>query len=375
MRVLLICDRSFAQREHALLRRLAVGLIDEGVRVVQAAPEGMAHLIRGAMTPTFEFSDLGPSITRRIRSSALVRQLRAADDAYGTADNEALFDVVHAWGEECWSFALDAASAAGASLVLEAWSGAALDRIGSLERSALRAGGDLPGLWLAPDHTTLRAIDSRSPRWARRVAPWGVHMPKDPPPHSRANGPTTIGIVARRDADAGIMTELLNALHEVIRQGHDVLVFADHGVFESHGALWRHADRIGLLSAMSTLECLEAQRDLLLRADVLIAPDPAGEHRSVVLEAMARGMSVITQADPLIEYTIDGRTAVLVEAPTRAGWFAGLRRVLDDEPFRRGLAESARSYIGAHRLAHAHVRAVLEAYSAVSDQPLAFRAT
>ena len=38
MRVLLLADRSFATREHAMLRRLEIGLIDEGLRVVRANP-------------------------------------------------------------------------------------------------------------------------------------------------------------------------------------------------------------------------------------------------------------------------------------------------------------------------------------------------
>ena len=78
LRVLMMADRSFARREHAMLRRLEVGLIDEGVRVLRATPAGSPEEPTTGLAGTVSYDDRGlwalaPSPVAAIRRAALGR--------------------------------------------------------------------------------------------------------------------------------------------------------------------------------------------------------------------------------------------------------------------------------------------------------------
>ena len=57
MRALILADRSFAARERDMLTRVQVGLIDEGVRVVEAIPSDVADPDANPLIPTIPYSD------------------------------------------------------------------------------------------------------------------------------------------------------------------------------------------------------------------------------------------------------------------------------------------------------------------------------
>lgn len=370
MRSLIICDRSFAQREHAMLRRLEVGLVDEGVIVTRAVPQSCLRLLEGGLSAGIGYAETGWSLLRGFRANAVIQKLQGDNSPAGDTLARTPVDIVHAWGEQCWPLAIDVACELGASIALEVWSNASLDRMKDTERHARNlTQNDCRGEWFAADSLIADALRSRRAAWTIHDIPWGVHLPAEPIAPSLEHGrASAIGIIWREQVDTASGVGLLTALAD--ESLGDTVIFIDSAAVDAQPELWRTADRLGLLDRLSVLDTLESHRDLILKVDVLALPDPAGEHRSIMLDAMAQGVAVVTSPDPLIADAIHDRTAVLVDSPE--GWKAALSRVLQPAE-RHRLVASARAYISQNRLAHQHVRRVLDAYTALAPEPIAFR--
>jgi len=368
MRSLFISDRSFSQREHAMLRRLEVGLVDEGVIVTRAVPESCLKLLEGGLSPGIGYSDTGWSIMRGFRANAVIQKLRGDMATASDTLSRTPVDIVHAWGEACWPLAIDVACELGAALALEVWSAASLAHIRETERRARRlTDSGCRGEWFAPDALVSEALRSRKASWTIRETAWGVHLPTEWNPPNAERTPT-VAVICREKVDQSVAIALLTALADP--RLVEAMIFIDSAAIDAQPELWRAADRLGLLDRLSVLDTLEAHRELILKVDALALPDPAGEHRSIMLDAMAQGVAVVTSSDSLIEDAIDTTTCLLVDSP--AGWRDALLKALHPAE-RAHLGHSARGYISEKRLAHQHVRRVLDAYTALAPEPIAFR--
>lgn len=353
-----------------MLRRLEVGLVDEGVIVTRAVPESCLKLLEGGLSPGIGYADSGWSLLRSFRAAAVIQKLTSDASTAGDTLARTPVDIVHAWGEECWPLAIDVACELGAALALEAWSAASLDRVRDLERRGKRLiENGCRCEWFAPDTPTADALRARRATWNIRETAWGVHLPAEQALRTREQGESsTIAIICRERVDPAIGIGLLTALADP--RLADAMIFVDAAAIDAQPELWGAADRLGLLGRLSVLDTLEAHRDLILKVDVLALPDPAGEHRSIMLDAMAQGVAVLTNPDPLIQDAIDARTCLHVTSP--AAWKDALVRAVNPSE-RARLAQSARAYIAEQRLAHQHVRRVLDAYTALAPEPIAFR--
>ena len=80
---------------------------------------------------------------------------------------------------------------------------------------------------------------------------------------------------------------LFEALPPIIADYPQAQFFLD-GQGREHHALWLAARRYGLLSNLSMVPRKLGRRELLLRADVMIQPQPLGRPRTLPLQAMAR---------------------------------------------------------------------------------------
>ncbi|MBL0926705.1 MAG: glycosyltransferase [Phycisphaerales bacterium] len=386
MRVLLMADPSFARREEAMLRRLEVGLLGEGCRVTRAMPARAAVRSTAAPGGTDSIGELGPTIAYSGADSGLLRPLhlrrflREAERLARSQGDEPAqpFDIVHVLGDACWDLAIDVAAALDATPVLEVWSAACLARIKRVEAAFARAQEDpsARGVWLAPDAAMLGAVERLGPRWRRELAPWGVHLPASGA-ERRPHPESAVGVaVVSAGREEKPLAALLEALADLAERAPGLLIFADDEALAGHRSLWRLAEGLGLLERLSMIADTEARRELILRADVLVCPDQAGEHRSIVLDAMAAGLAVAARAEPLNDALIEGRTAVLVQSADRSGFSAALARVVLDPGYARDLGASARRWVQEQRPADGHVRAVLAAYrSAAAPEALRFTAS
>jgi hypothetical protein len=365
MRTLLLSDRSFASREHAMLRRLEIGLVDEGCRVARAAPASAFPEPAAGLAAVADYND---SPWRFLEPSPVRRIARALDNAtpLDTADDEAPIDIIHAWGETCWPLALGLARALSAPVILEVWSRRSLALVTHIERRA----ASLPGLWLAPDHAMTLAVERLARRWPVRTSRWGVHVPPLPPAANADTPIEALCILASGNEPHSIMN-LYTALARVTTDREGPMLFMNSDAVERAPALWKHVGALGLLPRLTLVPTMESRRDLVLKTDALIVPECHGEHRSLVLEAMAAGITLISRTDRLIDAASDLALARLVDEPTDSAWAGALSWLLTNPADARALGRAARHHVSHFQLAHHQVRAALDAYAHfLSAQPI-----
>ncbi len=387
MRTLMMVDRSFATREHAMLRRVEVGLMDDGVRVVRAVPDDAPDPGETPLAPTIRYHDASWRLVNKAHARRLVRELQLVEPSLRPANAESeadLLDVVHAWGDGCWDMAIDVATATGATLVFELWSHASTRRIRPVERRLAGAGfgfgpggaegdvgaGDGGGrvVWLAPNARLRAAAEEQAPSWPVRAAHWGIHAEAHDVHRRQPGAPIGVSVVTS-GRDEGAVRPVLDALASCLQYDEQMLVFLDETAVRSHHALWRHAERLGLLQHLSIIADMESRRDLILDTDVLVLPDALGEVRSIILDAMASGIVVAARADPYVEVTAVPDIALLVEGPTQGAWLTALRRVISDTDEMARIGARARERVVRDRPVHRQVDAILAAYGELADNP------
>lgn len=352
MRVLIIADSVFAVRERTLLSRLEVGLADEGVRVVHAIPQSLVGTLDAEVFKTAAaYEGRGPILTRSLRVKHLVSQLGEDTTA------ERPVDLIHAFGGACWSMALELARQTGASLAFEVW------RTGQVNRArTMRPSGrdTVAPVFFAPDAAIERALLREGLGISVRVTPWGVHTQAEvrkifePDKHASV-------FVAGAGHDRAGFCAAIEGLGELMKDHDHVMVFVD-AVGARRANIWPLAERMGILERLTLIPDFEGRRELALRGDVLVIPEKHGEHRSILLDAMAAGMAVVSAADPMVSALTDGRTAKLVQSCEPAQWAAAVGQLLDDTESARAMGASAHAYVKQEHRVSAHVASVLDAY-------------
>lgn len=340
MRVLLIADRDFARRESALLARLEMGLVGEGVRVSLALPDDAALAETRVYTNLLRFRDRASFLSRPARARDLLERL-----AQG-ADLDRPVDIVHALGEDTWSFAAALAQHAEALLALEVWA------IRLVRRAVELA--DHSSMLLVPDRAIERALRREEGRGSVRHVPWGVPTEAA---STRSEVPSVVLVGSGDDARAARA-----ALEGIaLAQGPAPMIFIDADL-ASRARLWPVASRLGLLDRVTLIPDAEAQRTLPLRCDLLVHPEAPGESRSLLLEAMGAGMCIVARTDPAVTDLLDTRTARLVDSTQPAAWADAISPLLADPALRARLGDSARAYVRAEHRPSAHISGVLDAY-------------
>ena len=371
MRALILADRSFAARERDLLTRVQVGLIDEGIRVVEALPAELADPDANPLIPTIPYSDHVALLASRARTRRLIRGLQTVDPPLAPTNAPfALLDVIHVFGESAWPLALSVAEITGAALALECASGQALRSVGALEKAASALEVPVPGTWIGANEPLAQALEALRPNWSVTRGAWGTHERERSLGVRPPDAPLSISIIASGDDPASILG-LLTALARCAHLPADAMVFLDAIAFERHPNLWRKARDLGLLERLSLIDCMEARRDLVLQTDVLAVPEANGQTRSIILDAMIARLAVIARADPLVEATAVADVAVLSPAGTVDAWSDALTRLLANPEYRVSLGKAARAYVLAKRPVHKQVEAILAVYHSLRDpEPL-----
>lgn len=342
-----------------MLRRLEIGLVDEGCRVVRLVPEGAALEPTTGLAGAFEFPDAAWRIGPFSPAGPLERQIVELA-AFASEDEERSADAIHVLGHGAWPLAFALAEQTGADLILEVPSRSALSEVQGAER---RAPSSCTALWLAPDEAMRSAVERLARRWPVRTGWWGVHVPPIEPiikPHSLPI--ESVCVLSSGDEPTSVI-HLLTALARTPGLPMEPMIFLDARAVERHPEVWRHAGAMNLLPRLTVVSEIESRRELLLRVDALIQADCRGEHASLVLEAMASAIPLVARSDRLISIASDPSIAILVEEPSEQGWARALTALLASPADARGLGMAARRYIQTHRLAHVQVRAALDAYA------------
>lgn len=360
MRVVLLADRRFASRERSMLERLQVGLADEGVRVALALPRGFEEIDReDLLHQTVHFEETGLPLSLSWRAGAVAEKLRGSEKS-----GQEPARLVHVFGGSLWRFGLALAEQLEGALILEVWRAGLVDLA---DRTLHRAAGKVEATALCPDRALMsRLAGDRDPGRVRH-APWGVYTGGEAREVLRPDAAWSL-MIAGGGLDRSAFTACFEAVAEVVRDRPDMLVFVD-ALAARRAALWKLADALGVRDKVSLVDEMDANRELVLRGDVLVLPEARGEQRTLVLEAMSVGMPVVAARDATNSSLQDERTALLVAPGDREGWARRLERLLEDPGAVAGLTASAREYISAEHRPSRHVGAVLEAYEAALGKP------
>ncbi|MDQ7014420.1 MAG: glycosyltransferase [Planctomycetota bacterium] len=363
MRVVLLADRRFASRERSMLARLQVGLADEGIRVVLALPRGFERSDEGLFGQTVDFEETGLPLSLSWRASEVATRLRSTEK---TGEDPAR--IVHVFGGSLWPFGLALAERLDAALILEVWRSGLVRQA---QRLVSKASGRAGTLIVCADSAIAAQCVHDIPGVQVRHSPWGVYADKPLGEVFRPGAAWSV-MIAGAGFDKGAFTACFEAIADIVREHPDMLVFAD-AVAARRADLWKLAEKLGVRSQVSLVDEMDANRDLVLRGDVLVLPEARGEQRTLVLEAMSVGMPVVAARDDFNTALIDERSALLVTPGDRQGWSRQLRRLFGEGGRRADSIEelivSAHEFVATEHRPSRHVGGVIEAYEAAVGKP------
>lgn len=368
MRVMVLTDGAFAQREHLLLTRLEIGLADEGTAVIHAVPRSSNLDAANAFSSTvLRYDDTPTPLGRFYRARQLL--VTAAEQLDST---EVQVDVIHVFGARSWGLGQALARLTGAALVLEVWRAdlveASLRRARSVQ--AVTRGRSRVGLLTASDRIA-HELRRAAPMLASGigVAPWGIPPGEGgrPPIEDAKGSAIAISILADGD-DTPEVRVLLEGVSRVARRDPRVLVFLDGAAADRPG-VWRTARRLGLLERLTAVAEMEGRREPVLQTDILAVPDTRGVCRTLPLAAMADGVALVARPDPYHADWLNQTTARLVgtsKAATPEEWDAALTSCITDGARTAALRAGARSLVRQQRTLSSYVGGVRRLYETVA---------
>jgi hypothetical protein len=357
MKVALLTDPMWLMRESNTLRRLVVGLLDEGVRSVRVIPQ--ANVIEQEdLAVTSEQLVYQGSSHRRVRHwqmMRLVESMRAMD-----------VDLIHAMDASLQKVGVKIASALDVPVITSVWSAAELSYVRPITLVPSACAAATPALLdLVQQRIGVGGI-------CDLVAP-GVYPRSDDirPPFSSTGDAISVLIIGNGRLDS-YYHALLEAMARVKNQLKNAFYFF-YSVTSDQHELWRIAEHLKLLDQVSMAPAALHTRDLLVQSDVVIVPQPLAAARSLVLETLAAARPLLAAPDPMLDYLRDGTTAVIMHDPSVPRWTDVLTQLAADrQPFVR-IGESARDYIRQHHSPAIFVEQTLRLYRKLATpDPLPF---
>ncbi len=122
---------------------------------------------------------------------------------------------------------------------------------------------------------------------------------------------------------------MLQACARLSEAGHDFLFFAFDTGKDEH-AIWKFAEKLKLLDRITFVPYRHNAENLLLNADfyVHVIPDNRFEYRT--LEAMARGLTIVSRPNMAADYLLDQQTCRIVPDAGAEAWHQVLLDLLTD---------------------------------------------
>jgi hypothetical protein len=358
MQVALITDNTWLDEELGQFKHLIVGMLDENVRVVQVVPEGTDDEYLSAFGQKLFYGHFGRLPLRRWFLKKITPKL-----------NEMNVTLLHALNSRCWRGSADMARKLDLPLVLSLASGTELDLAAKLHKQepTLRIG------WLAATEPLARGLRDRiGPETAVQTVRIGVHLPEKPnfeihPPQEHI--PCLI-VTGNGTFDAAYDHLFLGLAH-VIAKHHQLQVFLDVQGHYQH-RFWNAAKKRSLLGNVSFVPHRLGHRDLMLHADMLVAPQATGDARSLMLQAMAQGIPIVAQIDPWLDYLIDNQTARLIDKPDALQWCDTICELLDDRLLMQHISRRSREWIDEHHVPAEQVQEIMSFYRKISGESIPF---
>ena len=137
---------------------------------------------------------------------------------------------------------------------------------------------------------------------------------------------------------------LLRACRRLVERGHEFLLFAyDKGSAEY--PIWRMAEEMQILEQLSFVPFQQEAEPLLLHGDLYIHVLPTSRIQYRCLEAMGRGLAVVTCPNHSADHLVDGQTCRVVGPQTPEAWCGALEEMLRDRPKAVAQARRGQQYV------------------------------
>ena len=357
MRAALLANIAWLDEELVSLKHLVAGLLDEQVQVVQVVPGSLEVEESSVFSTRVEWQETSWRLINRLKLLRLRPTLEELE-----------VDLLHALDGRLWWAALHLSERLGVPAVLSASSH--FD-VRVAERLASKIEPSRVVVTAATDPLA-RAITARlSEPVTVEMIPPGVH--KAAPEGGDPGSPALCAIVSGNGDHDPHYQALLQGIARLVEAHPEAQFFFDNQESDQH-RIWRAAERLDLLPHISMVPRRLGHRELLLRADVLIQPQPLGRARSLTLRAMARALPVVAFDDPWLDYLIDDETAWLVREPSGDDWESAMRRVIKRPAEAVDLGRRAREWVAEHRIASDSVAHTLEVYRRLTGESIKFPA-
>lgn len=187
--------------------------------------------------------------------------------------------------------------------------------------------------------------------------------------HLPADAVVLTSVAVLRDRTKGLHA-LLEAMHDVLASVPIRLLIVGDGPMRPD--LERRAGELGLNNAVCWLGQRDDVASVLAGSDAFVLPTLRDQFPTVLLEAMAAALPVIsTTVDGVPEIVEHERTGLLVPPENPASLTAAIERLVSDTPLRRRLGEAGRRRVRATFSATQWLNQLYDLYDAVREQPAA----
>jgi glycosyltransferase involved in cell wall biosynthesis len=353
--------------EASFLRHLITGLKAEGQEITLICPEGLslAHVpVLGSRVLTYRWNRWERlPVLQKLRLNRLGRQLNDAPPdvlvAWGSAESSVT--GIAGWTPLGGSGALAVIAQIAPAIPLVLWCWDASELFSPLTR--------LP---------TLRHIVASSQAIASRLGDSRRSHDGAPVPMTVVHPgvyceetlacfdvPGQIPCLVSLDplSNRGAYEALLKACRKLADRRDDFLVFAyDQGSAEY--PIWLMAERLNLLDRFNFVPFQQDAEPLLLHGDLYIHIVPSARVQYRTLEAMGRGLAIVTCPNHGADHLIDGETCRIVGPQTPEAWCKALQDLVEDRPRTAAIARRGQQYVQEH---HSMAR-TLEQFGSICRQ-------
>jgi len=137
---------------------------------------------------------------------------------------------------------------------------------------------------------------------------------------------------------------LLRSCRMMADASQDYLLFAYDTGREEY-PIWQLADKLGVLDRVSFVPFQQDAEPLMLHGDLYIHILPVGRVQYRTLEAMGRGLAVVTCPNHGADYLNDGQTCCVVESQTAEAWRDALLDMTRDRSKATAIARRGQQYV------------------------------
>ena len=321
-------EPSILKREGSFARHLIMGLKSEGQQVTCVAPHGLdlSQLpVLGSRILTYRWNRWERlPVIQKLRLNALAREL-----------NENPPDVLVIWGSADGSL-LHTLSQMVPGLPIVVWCWDASELFSPLI-----------------SNSSVRHVVASSDAIASRVPPSFAHPVTvvHPGVYSEetvacydVDGqlPCLISLDPLEDIKA--YEPLLRACRMIADAGEEFLLFAYDTGREEYN-IWQMAEQLNLLDRLSFVPFQQDAEPLLFHGDLYIHVLSSSRVQYRTLEAMGRGLAVVTCANHGADYLTDSQTARIVGPQTAEAWRDALLDMIKDRPRTTALARRGQQLI------------------------------